>query len=340
MGRRAAILIPTLNEGARIGALLAQLSRLPREQVLDIVVADGGSTDETRARVAAAADPRIRLIDNPGRIQAAGVNRAARAADPRADTLVRIDAHALYPDDYVPRILAAFDATGAEMVAVRMLTRGETCLQRGIAAAQNSRIGSGGSAHRIGGRPGFVDHGHHAGMDRAAFHGVGGYDESFAANEDAELDYRIRREGGRIWLAADIEMTYFPRASLGGLFRQYRRYGEGRAMTWLKHGERLRLRQMAPPLLVLAVLLSLAAAPLWPGLLLVPLAYLALIAGAVAALFARTPSACTLLAAPAIVVMHGAWGWGFGRKVVSGVIARRRRGAAAAAVWRREGETE
>lgn len=339
MGRRAAILIPTLNEGARIGALLAQLARLPDDLVLNIVVADGGSTDATHAEVATAAakDARIRLIDNPARIQSAGVNRAAAAADARADTLVRIDAHALYPDDYVPRILAAFDATGAQMIAVCMETRGETCLQRGIAAAQNSRIGSGGSAHRIGGAAGFVDHGHHAGMDRAAFHAAGGYDESFVANEDAELDARIRQARGRIWLAADIRMVYFPRATLGGLFRQYRRYGQGRAMTWLKHGERLRPRQMLPPLLVLAVALALPAALLWPGFLAVPLAYLALIGVATLALFARAPSPCTLLAAPAIAVMHVAWGYGFARTAASGVTARPRVHDGS---WQARGETE
>ena len=342
MKRRAAILIPTLNERARIGILLEQLSRLPDDIVLDIVIADGGSTDGTRMIVdaAAARDGRIRLIDNPDRIQAAGINRAATAADPRADTFVRIDAHALYPDDYVPRILAAFAETGAEMIAVRLDTQGETCLQRGIAAAQNSRIGSGGSAHRVGGRSGFVDHGHHAGMDRAIFRAIGGYDESFVANEDAEFDCRVRRANGRIWLATDIAMTYFPRRTLGGLFRQYYRYGQGRAMTRLKHGERLKPRQMLPPLLVLAVILSLLAAPIRAEFLLVPLAYLALISGATLTLFLRKPSPCTLFAAPAIATMHLAWGCGFGRKFVSGVIARSRRPIARGTGWHHKGEQE
>lgn len=313
MSRRAAIVVPTLNEAARIGGLLKQLSRLPDTMVTDILVADGRSRDATRALVAEAtrADARVRLIDNPARLQSAGVNRAVGEASPEADTIVRIDAHALYPDDYVPRILAAFAKTAADMVATRLDTRGETCAQRGIAAAQNSRVGSGGSAHRVGGYSGWVDHGHHAGMDRAMFVRIGGYDEAFAANEDAELDLRVRRVGGRIWLAGGIEAVYFPRRTLGALFRQYRRYGAGRAGTYLKHGERLRVRQMLPPTVVVATVAAVLLAPVLPWVLAVPGLYALALLAATLALFARARSACALFAAPAMATMHFAWGWGF-----------------------------
>jgi len=313
VSRKVAIVVPTLNEEVRIGGLLAQLSRLPTNLVVDILVADGRSADATRARIAEAArtDSRIRLIDNPARLQAAGVNRAVAAADPAADTIVRIDAHAIYPDSYVPRIMAAFDRTGADMIATRLDTRGEACAQRGIAAAQNSRFGSGGSAHRVGGYSGWVDHGHHAGMDRATFTAVGGYDETFAANEDAELDLRVRRAGGRIWLAGDIEAVYFPRRTLSALFRQYRRYGVGRARTYLKHGERLRVRQMLPPMVVLAIVGALVLAPVVPWMIAVPGLYTVALISAGLALFVQDPSPCTLFAAPAIGVMHISWGIGF-----------------------------
>jgi len=313
MSRRVAIIIPTLNEAAAIGPLLAQLARQPLALVAEIIVADGGSSDATRAIVTAAAqrDRRIRLLDNPSRIQAAGINVAVAAASRDADTLIRIDAHADYPDDYVPRIVAAFAATGADMVATRLVTRGVTCTQRGIAAASNSKLGTGGAAHRVGGIAGFVDHGHHAGIDRALFERIGGYDERFAANEDAEFDFRAREAGGRIWLATDIEVGYLPRATLARLFAQYRRYGRGRAMTWRKHGERLRLRQMIPPLAVVSIGLALLGALRWQPLLVVPALYLAAIAVATLDLLRREPNRCTLVAGPAMVVMHFAWAIGF-----------------------------
>ncbi len=313
MTRRVTVVIPTLNEAAAIGPLLAQLMRQPAALVVEIIVADGGSSDATRVIVTAAAqhDPRIRLLDNPKRIQAAGINLAAAAARRDTDTLVRIDAHAAYPDDYVPRIVDTFEATGAAVVATRLVTRGVTCTQCGIAAASNSKLGTGGAAHRIGGAPGFVDHGHHAGIDRALFERIGGYDDRFAANEDAEFDYRARRAGGRIWLATGIEVGYSPRATLTKLFNQYRRYGQGRAMTFSKHGEPLRLRQMIPPVAVVSIVIALLGAAWLPPLLLVPALYLLLIGAATLDLFRREPNRCTLLAGPAMVVMHFAWALGF-----------------------------
>lgn len=310
---RVAVIIPTLNEAERIGGLLAQIAQQPGDLVLDILVADGGSTDGTRAIVETAAglDPRIRLVDNPERIQSAGVNRAVALADSRIDILVRVDAHAFYPDDYIPRIVAAFTATGANMVAVGMRTVASTCLQRGIAAASNSRIGTGGAAHRVGGASGFVDHGHHAGMSRSMFERVGGYDRSFVANEDAELDLRVRKAGGRIWLAADIQVEYLPRTTLRRLFTQYWRYGRGRAQTFRKHGERLRPRQMLPPMLVIGLALSILLSPLAPTLLLLPVAYLLALGLATLMLWRKERRPCTLLALPAAATMHIAWGTGF-----------------------------
>ena len=313
MNRLAAVLIPTLDEAASIGELLAQIARQPAGVITEIMVVDGGSRDTTRAIVAAAAqrDARIRLIDNPDRIQSAGLNRAAAALTSSADTLVRIDAHARYPEDYVPRVLAAMAAAQVPMLAVRLHTVGGTCLQRGIAAALNSRLGTGGAGHRVGGASGIVDHGHHAGIDRRWFDMLGGYDTSFVANEDAEFDLRVRRAGGRVWLQADIAVEYTPRATLGALARQYWRYGRGRAMTYVKHGERLRLRQAVPPAAVAAMSIAVVVAPVLPAALILPMAYLAIVAAATLLLFGRVPVGCTLMAAPATVVIHWAWGLGF-----------------------------
>lgn len=317
---RAAVIIPTLNEAARIGGLLAQLSRLPPETVATIAVADGGSTDATRALVAEAAarDPRIQLVDNPARLQSAGINRAVAVLPNDIRVFVRIDAHAAYPEDYIPRVLGVMAMTGVPMIATRLRTVGRTCTERGIAAASNSRGGNGGSAHRLGGASGYVDHGHHAGIDRALFDRLGGYDESFDTNEDAEFDLRVRRAGACIWLAAEIEVDYAPRGTLAALARQYYRYGRGRARTFQKHGERLRLRQMLPPAVLVTVAGAVLLAPVVPALLLLPLLYLLLIAGLTLGLLRAAPSRCTLLAAPAMVAMHLAWGAGFLRQLAQG----------------------
>jgi succinoglycan biosynthesis protein ExoA len=316
----AAVVIPTLNEIAHIEGLLAHLLAEPPEVVGEILVADGGSRDGTQEAVRriAQSEPRVRLIDNPDRIQAAGVNRAVMMADRRFETIVRVDAHALYPSGYVRRLLAALDESGADSVVVRLDTVGRNCFQRAVAAAQNSRVGTGGSAHRMGRVSGFVDHGHHAAFRRFAYERAGGYDETFEANEDAELDARIRAQGGRIWLDVGIPVTYFPRSTLNGLARQYRRYGSGRAQTYLKHGEPLRLRQMLPPIALVAVGLSLLLALITPYALVVPLGYFSVLLAASLSLAIDAGSACVLLAAPALATMHFAWGAGFLRRMALG----------------------
>ncbi|WP_242138286.1 glycosyltransferase family 2 protein [Sphingomonas sp. TREG-RG-20F-R18-01] len=309
----ATVIIPTLNEIAHIGPLLTKLLGEPAGVVGEILVADGGSRDGTREVVSGFARrwSRVRLIDNPERIQAAGVNRAVAAADTRFETIVRIDAHALYPADYVAQLLPSLAASGADSVVVRLTTRGHGGFQSAVAIAQNSRIGTGGSTHRMGGASAWVDHGHHAAFRRTMFEAAGGYDTSFEANEDAELDARLRALGGRIWLDTTIPVIYYPRATLGGLAKQYFRYGSGRARTSIKHGERLRLRQLLPPAVTLAVGFSLVGAVLVPALLIVPAIY-ALALGAAATVFAvKERALVALLAAPALATMHIAWGAGF-----------------------------
>jgi succinoglycan biosynthesis protein ExoA len=308
-----ALIIPTLNEAEHIGDLLALLSRSAPDRVAQIIVADGGSSDATRAIVArhATADPRVRLIENPQRLQAAGINRAVAGLPAEIDTIIRIDAHAHYPADFITVLLDERAKSGAESVVNHLHSVGEGCFQRAVAAASNSRFGTGGATHRIGGASSFVDHGHHALFDRAAFDRLGGYDEAFFANEDAEYDTRLRASGGRVWFTPRAPVGYYPRRTPMALARQYYRYGCGRAMTRAKHGEPLRPRQIAPAVLVALLLVSLLAGAFAPIALAVPLLYLLACAGAAMLLTLQTRHPCVLGAALALPVMHLSWGAGF-----------------------------
>lgn len=137
-----------------------------------------------------------------------------------------------------------------------MLTSGSGAVQKSVAAAQNSKLGTGGSKHRHLSAGEWVDHGHHALMRISAFGAVGGYDETFSHNEDAELDYRLRRAGYRIWMSGKTQMVYYPRASLKGLYFQYLGYGRGRAKNVLKHRVIPKVRQMVPLAVFPVVLLA------------------------------------------------------------------------------------
>lgn len=315
-GAAVLIVIPALNEAAHIGALLQSLVPAARRLGARIVVVDGGSDDQTVAiarRQADSANGLIEVTDNALRLQSAAVNLAVARFGEGADWLIRIDAHSAYPPDFCEVLLAEAARTGADSVVVAMTAVGRGGLQAAIADAQNSRLGNGGSAHRVGGQGAWVDHGHHALMRLSAFREVGGYDESFSHNEDAELDHRLRLAGYRIWLTAATGIDYFPRSGLGALARQYYRFGRGRARNLLKHGLRPAPRQLLVALLGPALLLTvLAPLSLWFGLPLLLWLAGCLAGGLAIAVTQRSPRG--MVAGFAAGIMHLSWSFGFWRQ--------------------------
>ncbi len=309
---RVLIVIPCLNEARHIGRLLAQFLPFAQQAGARIVVADGGSSDGTQGIVSeiARGAPEVVLMRNPARLQSAGVNLAVDRFGAGADWLIRIDAHAAYPAGYCEALIADAGTTGADAVTVSLHAEGKGLVQTLAATAQNSPLGNGGSAHRNVTEGRWVDHGHHALMRIAAFRAVGGYDESFRTNEDAELDLRLARAGYRIWLTGKTAVTYFPRSSLGALARQYFRYGQGRARTLAKHAMRPRARQRAMILVAPALAFAPVGLLFWPAVLPAAIWLTACLAGG-ALLAARRRDPRLLLTGSVAALMHAAWSAGY-----------------------------
>jgi succinoglycan biosynthesis protein ExoA len=319
---RVLVVIPSLNEAEHLEGLITTLLAEAGTSSLRIVIADGGSTDGTcdLVRGLAERDDRVVLLASGKRI-AAAINEAVGAYGGDAEFLLRMDAHAAYPAQFCARLLAVQAATGADSVVVSMLTEGRTCFQRAAAAAQNSLLGNGGAAHRNEPTGRWVEHGHHALMSMAAFKAVGGYDEIFLWNEDAELDARLGAAGFRIYLAGALSIVYYPRRSLGALYRQYFNYGRGRARNVLKHRRRPRLRQLLP-LAVAPALGLLLLAPL-SAVFAVPAAAWALACLAFGLLLGlRARDVCAAAAGIAAMTMHVGWSLGF----LAHLLAQGRRG--------------
>ncbi len=312
------IIIPCLNEAKHIEPLIEKLDPALDDLNARIVVADGGSTDGTREIVAriSETDHRVILLDNPRRLQSAAINLAVSTFGRDYEYFIRIDAHGDYPDDYCQRLVEEAEETEADSVVVAMETVGFGMFQKATAFAQNSKLGNGGSKHREGAEGHWTDHGHHALMRVNAFETVGGYDETFSHNEDAELDYRLKKAGFGIWMTDKTRMIYYPRSSVKTLFRQYLGYGRGRAKNILKHGNMPKLRQMLP----------LAVVPVFIGAFLAVLNWIAVIPfslwaiacvgyGFWMAVGQRNPYGP--LAALSAMVMHFAWSAGFWMELLS-----------------------
>ncbi|HLP68026.1 MAG TPA: glycosyltransferase family 2 protein [Rhizobium sp.] len=315
---RCLIAIPCLNEAGHIEAVIGNLHKALADLDARIIVADGGSTDGTREIVQRIEreNPKVTLLANPRKIQSAGVNLAVGTYGLDCDYLIRIDAHGGYPEDYCQTLVADALATGADSVVVGMQTVGFGLFQKATALAQNSRLGNGGSRHRIGAASHWTDHGHHALMKIAVFRKMGGYDEAFNHNEDAELDYRLNQAGYRIWMTDKTSMVYYPRTNPVSLYRQYFGYGRGRARNFLKHRSWPSIRQMIP-LSVVPVTVG-AALAVFNAAAVIPLALWAAACfgyGAWLAIGNRNPHGP--LAAVSAMVMHFAWSAGFWREVIA-----------------------
>jgi len=330
-GPEVLIVIPTLNERMHIGALLEQrLAEL--DQISGhVVVADGGSTDGTVeiAKSVAHRDRRVTILHNPWRIQSAAMNLAVERFGDGCEFVIRIDAHGGYPADYCAALIREAKLRNADSVVVPMTTVGAGLFQRAVATAQNAVIGSGGSSHRTGKGGKWVDHGHHALMRVEAYREVGGYDETFRHNEDAELDFRFGQAGRRIWLTDATGMIYHPRSTPAALFRQYFGYGSGRARNVLKHRAVPKLRQVLP--LAIAPTVAIAAFSVVNWIAIVPLlgwSALCLGLGVMAARQHEKDYGLPMSRAPlvgfAAMIMHLAWSAGFWSQVAGSLRDRRR----------------
>lgn len=242
------VIVPCFNEVDHIEACLRDLFEqdYPAD-LLDVVVADGMSTDGTRAVLAELAGrwpQRLRLIDNPQRVQAAAL--AAMVPLATGDVIVRADVHARYAPDYVRQCVAVGAATGADNVGGAMRPLAGTRFQQALCRALDSRLGVGNAGYRDAEREGWVDTVFLGAFRRDVFTRFGNFDPCATPNEDAELNQRILQGGGRIYLSRAIVVHYVPRSSLRALARQYFRYGKGRARTALKHRRLPTVRPLLP----------------------------------------------------------------------------------------------
>ncbi|HYD60708.1 MAG TPA: glycosyltransferase family 2 protein [Noviherbaspirillum sp.] len=322
------VISPCRNEAAHIDQFLQSVTEqdCPNFE-LEVIVADGMSDDGTIGKLAlwCANHPRIKVIHNPQRIVSTGLNLAIAAAS--GEIIVRMDIHTSYARDYVRRCVETLRATGAECVGGPWVAEGMTPRQRAIAAAFQSRFGSGGAASRRREYSGPVDTVYLGAWRKADLERLGGFDEDLVRNQDDELCLRIRRAGGTVWQSAAIRSVYTPRASLAALARQFHQYGYWKALVLKKHRIPASLRHIAPFCFIAGLAVLLLAAPWIPeaGLLLAVTAALYLVAALSCAFSARASLARPpiILTAVALFSMHFGYGTGFGRGLVDFILFSR-----------------
>jgi glycosyltransferase involved in cell wall biosynthesis len=318
---KVSVIVPCYNEQATIRLLLDAL----RKQTfpcanMEVVIADGLSTDGTREAIAAFQadfpDLSVRVIDNTLRTIPSGVNRAIEAS--RGGIILRLDAHSKPFPDYVENCVKALEeGQGDNVGGVWEIQPGaDTWIAKSIAVAAAHPLGVGDALYRHARYAAEVDTVPFGSFKRELISRIGFFDESLLTNEDYEFNARIRKAGGRIWLDPSIRSVYFARSTLQELARQYWRYGYWKWRMLRRYPDTLRWRQALPPLFVLSLLgltvLSLFAPPAWFLLAGELLVYFLIIflAGGHSAVRRGNPY-LTIGLPLAIPVMHISWGSGF-----------------------------
>lgn len=305
---------------------------------LEVLVVDGMSDDGTRAVLAdyAARNPLVRMLDNPHRITPVALNLAIRAA--RGEVIVRMDAHVVYPRNYVSRLVAALDEFGADNVGavLRTLPANQTAMGKAIAIGMSHPFGVGTSYFRIGtDQPRWVDTIAFFCIRRATFDRVGMFDEELIRHQDGEFNARLIKSGGRILLIPDVVSYYYARATLRQVGRMFYQYGYFKPLVAKKLGRFMTVRQLIPPGFVLGLLVTGVAALLWkPALILFGLvagSYAGIVLGSAVQTALKQGPAVGAALATVLPVIHVSYGVGFWRRVVELLLPSRRTSAERAA---------
>lgn len=325
MSPRVSVIVPARNESAHIEACLRSILAQRVEGGLEVIVADGNSSDGTRDRARSLG---VTVVENPKATTPAGLNAALAAAT--GEIVVRFDGHGTMPPGYIEASVRALEEeSGAVGAGGWVQVEPNGAWGRAIGAALASPFGIGNARSWREPTPG------QARMDVDTFplgcwpteklRRVGGWDERLLRNQDFELNYRLRSAGGRIVFDPAIWSFYRPRESLWRLARQYWDYGRFKALTVATAPRSVRPRQLAP----VALLATVATAALPVGI--ARRARPALAGYAVLLTGVATRSRGGWRTLPVLATIHAVWGAGllFGLAQIAQRSGRRRFGSRA-----------
>jgi glycosyltransferase involved in cell wall biosynthesis len=328
---RVTVILPCRNEARYIAACLDSIlaTAYPRQQ-LEILIVDGMSSDGTRriVRELTGRHPELRLLDNAQRIVPTALNIGIRAAS--GEIIVRMDAHVIYPPEYLPRLVQALTDGNADNVGGCMITlpADGTALAQAIAVAMGHPFGVGNSHFRLGARDARdVDTVPFGCYRRELFEQIGYFDEDLVRNQDDEFNARILTRGGRIRLLPDVLCYYYARGSIPQLARMFYQYGAFKPLVARKVRRVMTLRQLVPAGFVSALGGAMLAGLFWRPGWSIALGILALYACGVLASIARVLRSHGLRCAAALAIVfpivHFSYGLGFVRGLRSGLFGRR-----------------
>lgn len=252
------VICPIFNEEKYIAKCIESILQQDYPQAdMEILFVDGMSNDHTRDIVSqySTKHNNIKLLNNPHRTVPYAMNIGIRAS--QGDFLIRLDGHVKYPANYISVLVHNIkNLPGAENVGGVCITLpcNDTNISHAIAIALSTSFGMGPSSFRVGGKNICkVDTVPFGCFKASLFKRIGLYDEELTRNQDDELNGRIIKNGGTIYLIPDIKITYFSRDKVYKARRMFYQYGLYKPLVSKKLGKPATIRQFIPLLFLLGI---------------------------------------------------------------------------------------
>ena len=312
------VIIPVLNEERFLKQSVQAILNQNYSGQFEIILALGPSKDQTNVIAQELAqDKRIKLVENPSGRTASALNNAIKNSN--FDIIVRLDGHAIVDSSYIKNAVNTLLESGADNVGGLMKAEGTNAFEKSVAAAMTSKFGVGNAPFHVGGKSGEVDTVYLGTFRKSALERVGYFDESFIRAQDWEMNYRIRKTGGKIWFNPDLVVSYRPRKNILQLAKQYFEYGRWRKQVTKTYPETVSMRYLAPPVTVsgliagfVMVLFSKILEINWLQIgWLAPLVYLTVILLAFLSIGSKIGLLSRLYLLLVLPTMHLSWGVGF-----------------------------
>lgn len=227
------VVIPVYNEDKYIEACIISLMKqdYPND-AMEWIFVDGCSKDRTKEIINSYKQKHpnlIRLYENPNKTVPFAMNMGIKAA--AGKYIVRLDAHAEYSYDYISKCIYYLETIDAENVGGVAETKSRGFVGNAIALMLSSKFGVGNSQFRINGKSGYVDTVPFGAFPKEVFKKYGMYDERLTRNQDNEMNYRIRKNGGKIYMSADIHLSYYCRDNIKGIVDMAIKNGKWNVIT-------------------------------------------------------------------------------------------------------------
>ena len=225
---------------------------------MELIFVDGNSTDKTKELIEKkmqSTDISYQLLDNEKRITPISLNIGIKKA--KGDIIIRLDAHSQYPQNYVTKCVYYLNNTEAENVGCLIETISEGNVGNAIANALSSKFGVGNSKFRTNAKSGYVDTVPFGTFRRNLFNKIGYFDERLPRNQDSEFNYRIIKNGGKIYLFNDIKIIYYPRNTIKKLISMAMLNGKWNLFTSYLAPGSMKLRHFIPFVFVISLIIGI-----------------------------------------------------------------------------------